>query len=110
MRGSGMARVEYRLSAPTHPLCFLRKWQSGVPKKNPNLVMRTSEHEDSMAGTREKGLDPNDEARKNDQMTNHREIAPSPLEIGTLSVLARLRICLPDLGSQRSQPAPDETE
>jgi hypothetical protein len=34
MRGSAVARVEYRLSAPTPPLCFLRNWQSGVLEKN----------------------------------------------------------------------------
>jgi hypothetical protein len=28
-----MARVEYRLSAPTPPLCFLRKWEGGVLQK-----------------------------------------------------------------------------
>ena len=34
MGDSGVARVEYRLSAPTPPLCFLRNWQSGVLEKN----------------------------------------------------------------------------
>lgn len=29
-----MTRVGYRLSAPTHPLCILRKWRRGVPEKS----------------------------------------------------------------------------
>jgi len=32
--GGARTRVEYRLSAPTPPLCFLRNWQSGVLEKN----------------------------------------------------------------------------
>jgi hypothetical protein len=36
--------------------------------------------------------------------TNDREIASSSFEIGTLSLLARIRICVRDLGRQRGQP------
>jgi hypothetical protein len=47
MEGSGWTRVEYRLSALTLPLCFLRNWRSGVSKKMRSLINTNRQHSDT---------------------------------------------------------------